>query len=291
MDLSELNDIELRKDSQDIHTEDTPFAGLQFSLLDEPTKRALVRQAQAGDIAARNKLIEHDMPLIIQLAGRYLDKGLSLDDIVQAGVIGMMQAIDRFDLERGVKLNTYTVPYIMKDMREALYMFAKTIRMPRHKYDLLYVAKKARATFEEKHGRLPSLYELAAAVGEKPYLIDEVLRFDSEPMALHLPPAGGQWDAPLEEAIEDEQAAPAGARLQAERVKALLPQYIARLKPQYQTFVIRRFGLDGEPEMLLEEVGQVLGVSRARAGQVQILALKALREMIEKDGLSLSDLL
>lgn len=301
MDLSELNDIALfeedapvipaeeRKDSDYL---DAAFAGRRVTPLEERDKRVLVRQAQDGDITARNKLVEHDMPLIVQLAGRYLHKGLTFDDIVQAGVIGMITAVERFDLEMGVKLNTYTVPWILKEMRESLYRYGKTIRLPKQKYQQLYEIRRARARFEDMHGRYPELRELAEIMDLAPADIDELLVFNGEPVSMETNVADVQDGfLLLGDTIEDESCVSGEDLRQSEETQGLLPQYIARLKPQYQTFVIRRFGLDGEPEMLLEELGQVLGVSRARAGQVQILALKALREMIEKDGLSLSDLL
>lgn len=270
----------------------TVFAGKRLKVLDEPTKRALVRQAQAGDIAARNKLVEHDMPLIIQQARRYLDKGLAFEDLVQAGTLGLMTAIDRFDLEMGVKLNTYTVPYILKEMRESLYLYSRTIRLPKLKYQQLYEIRKVRAQFEERHGRYPLLREVAAMMDLPPAAIDELMVFNGEPSSFENIAAmdHDQHAVLLGDTIMDEDWVSGEDRRQVEDMHALLPQYIARLRLQYQVVLTRRFGFHGEP-MLHKDIAEDLGVTRARVQQIEVKALKELRAMIEYDGLTLSDLL
>ena len=290
--LLEVEDLDQPED-----TRDTSRANLgvylreiaQIPLLSREEELALARRVAAGDEAAKQRLIEANLRLVVQVARRYLNRGLPLSDLIEEGNLGLMRAVEKFDGERGVRFATYATWWIRQAVTRALANQARTVRLPVHVQMLLGRYVKEQQKLTQSLGRPPSPAELATAMGTTEEQIGELEELRQQPVSLDAP-AGGETRR-LGDVIADAGADPNTALTKLFRHRADLVAVLDDLAPNERTVLRRRFGLEGDEPETLEAIGQRLKLSRERVRQIESAGLRKLRALLNARGLDASDVL
>lgn len=248
----------------------------KMSVLGIEEELDLARKSLCGDIKAKQELVRHNLRLVVSIAKKYLNRGMSFLDLIQEGNLGLMKAVDKFDPERGYKFSTYATWWVRQGITRSLSDKSRTIRIPVHVVELISKLKKAKKKLSEKSDYTPSDEDLACELKLDVSRIKEINQIMELPISLHSP-VNSEEEGDLEGFITDEDASPEfaanGILLGININKALT---CLTLK---EAAVIRlRFGLDCGQERTLEEVGKILGVTRERIRQLEHRALKKLRQ-------------
>ncbi|MDB6110698.1 MAG: polymerase, sigma 70 subunit, RpoD subfamily [Pedosphaera sp.] len=252
----------------------------QVRLLTAEEEIELARKIKKGNAKAREMMIRANLRLVVKIAREYENLGLPLLDLVSEGNIGLMCAVERFDPSKGAKLSTYSSWWIKQSMRRALANQSKTIRLPVHMVDKIYNMRKTALKLQEVLGREPSDEELAAELGLTIRQVNDMRASSIRPTSLDAP-IGDDDSAHLADIVRDENATSPYEQLEEKTVTDMLSKLVDRLQPREASILRFRFGLDGGQERTLEEVGIKFGVTRERIRQLQNLALRKLRKMIE----------
>ena len=259
-------------------------------LLTADEEKHFSRLALAGDEAARKRMIESNLRLVVKIARRYLHRGLSLLDLIEEGNLGLMRAVEKFDPERGFRFSTYATWWIRQTMERAIMNQTRTIRLPIHVVKELNVYLRAARELTQKLDHEPSAEEIADML-DKP--VEEVTRLLglNERIASMDAPLGPDSETAVVDTIADETALDPSDLLQDRDIAEGIVQWLEELNEKQREVVARRFGLLGHETATLEEVGQEIGLTRERVRQIQVEALKRLRRIMERQGLSVDALL
>ncbi len=241
----------------------------------------LAKRIRGGDEAAREQMIKANLRLVVKIAREYADYGVPLLDLINEGNIGLMKAVERFDPTKGAKLSTYAAWWIKQAIRRALSNQSKTIRLPVHVGDKLLHMRRAATRLEEEFGREPTNDELAMELDMDPSRLAVLRNVAIPPSSLDAPVGDGDGKR-FDELVGDERAEDPYGQLEEKTTLAMLFELLETLPAREQTILRYRFGLAGDGEKTLEEVGQKFGVTRERIRQLQNLALEKLRKLIEK---------
>ena len=243
------------------------------------------RRAAAGDFSARQKMIEHNLRLVVNVAKAYLNRGMPLLDLVEEGNLGLMHALDKFDPERGFRFSTYATWWIRQNIERAIMNQSRTIRLPVHVIRELNIVLRAKRHLEANAEREPTAEDIAHLVGKE---TDEVRRLLSR--SEH----AASLDAPLDvdpmlsigDAIADESAMSPELRLQANEIESLVREWVLQLNDKQRAVIERRFGLNGRELLTLQQLASQLMLTRERVRQIQLEALAQLRRILRRRGLS-----
>jgi RNA polymerase primary sigma factor len=253
----------------------------QTKLLTPAEEVKLAERIHRGDEAAREEMIKANLRLVVKIARDYEDFGLPLLDLVNEGNIGLMKAVERFDPKKGAKLSTYAAWWIKQAIRRALANQSKTIRLPVHVGDKLLHMRRTALRLQEVLGRDPTDEELAQELGTTALRVTQLRNAAARPTSLDAP-IGDDDSNHFSEIIGDENAETPYEQLEGKTNTDMIRQMVRTLPEREATILRFRFGLDGDSEKTLEEVGQKFGVTRERIRQIQNIALNKLRKLIER---------
>jgi RNA polymerase sigma factor (sigma-70 family) len=290
--LVDADDADVREE-----TRDTSRANLsayfgeisRIPLLTRDEEVALARRVQAGDEAAKTKLTEANLRLVVQVARRYLNRGLPLPDLIEEGNLGLIRAVEKFDPERGTRFSTYATWWIRHFIVRALANQARMIRLPVHVELLLGRYAKEQQRLSQELGRPPTTEEIARALGTTTEQVDELEEIRRHPVSLDAPT--GDDRGPVAEMIADESADPNTFLLSLFRERADLTTVLDDLAANERLVLRRRFGLEGDPPETLETIGRRLGLTRERVRQIEATGLRKLRALLKARGIDASDVL
>jgi RNA polymerase primary sigma factor len=224
----------------------------------------------------KNRFIEHNLKLVVAIAKDYRNLGLSFPDLIQEGNLGLIRAVEKFDHRRGFKFSTYAVWWIRQALVRAIQNHSRTIRLPSHVHDRLQRSQRVRAELTGKLGREPTAAELAPELGTDTGSLESLDLLSREAISLESSVAG--TEKRLEDFVADPTSQAPDTGLDSERMRSGVGHLICNLTAREQLILRLRYGLGGEEEHTLEQIGQSLGLSRERVRQLEARALKKLRE-------------
>ena len=257
------------------------WAGVPRARLQELVES--VETAQERMTEEKNRFIEHNLKLVVAIAKDYRNLGLSFPDLIQEGNLGLIRAVEKFDHRRGFKFSTYAVWWIRQALVRAIQNHSRTIRLPSHVHDRLQRSQRVRAELTGKLGREPSPAELAPELGTDTNALEALDLLSREAISLESSVAG--TEKRLEDFVADPLSIAPDGGLDGERMRSGVGYLIGVLTAREQLILRLRYGLGGEEEHTLEQIGQSLGLSRERVRQLEARALKKLRETVPAQSL------
>jgi len=245
------------------------------ALLTREEERELARRKDEGDEAAKKRLIESNLRLVMAITRNYTKANVPLLDLIQEGNLGLIRAVEKFDYRLGFKLSTYATWWIRQAITRALADQGRTIRLPVHVADQVRRLLRARRQLAQKFNREPTLAELARETQQSEERVRELLELVENPVSLETPVGDGE--SLYGDLIEDVHSlAPHEQSAEQARGRELAGA-LEQLNPRMRRVLSLRFGLDGESPQTLEEVGTQLGITRERVRQLETRALRELR--------------
>ena len=259
-------------------------------LLTPEDELATARRVRAGDFQARQKMIEHNLRLVVNIAKHYLNRGIPLLDLVEEGNLGLIHALDKFDPERGFRFSTYATWWIRQNIERGIMNQSRTIRLPVHVVKEINVVLRAMRHLTLAESGEKSLERIAALIDRDVADVRRILQLNEHIASL---------DAPLEidpnhsigDAIPDDTAVDPAALLQMNEMGALLADWLGQLSERHRQIIERRYGLNGAEVATLDRLAGELGLTRERVRQIQVDALDRLRSIVKRGGISRESLL
>jgi RNA polymerase nonessential primary-like sigma factor len=262
----------------------------QNHLLTVEEELTYARDAKDGDFDSRQKMIEHNLRLVVNVAKRYSGRGLQLLDLIEEGNLGLIHALAKFDPERGFRFSTYATWWIRQSIERAIMYQSRTIRLPVHVIKELNTVLRAVRHLETQSEREASADDVAHLLG---WEVSEVRRL------LSLNERMASLDAPLDvdpmlsvgESIADENTPGPDSLLENEEIAEYVRTWLGQLPERHRSVIERRYGLNGSEVLTLEQLAQSLNLTRERVRQIQIEALTSLRKILKRSGMSRDTLL
>jgi len=245
-------------------------------LLTPQEERELARRKDEGDEAAKRRLIECNLRLVMSITRNYTKAGVPLLDLIQEGNLGLIRAVEKFDYKLGFKLSTYATWWIRQAVTRALADQGRTIRLPVHVAEQTRKVLRARRILAQKLNRDPEIPEIAKEAGFTPERVQELLELIEDPVSLETPVGDGEsvYSDLIEDTKSDQPDAATAKMLRSRELAGAL----RGLSPRMRRVLTLRFGLDGETPQTLEQVGVGLGITRERVRQLESRALRELRQ-------------
>jgi RNA polymerase nonessential primary-like sigma factor len=262
----------------------------QNALLTVEEEVRYARLVKQGDFLSRQKMIEHNLRLVVNIAKHYTGRGLQLLDLIEEGNLGLIHALEKFDPERGFRFSTYATWWIRQSIERAIMYQSRTIRLPVHVIKELNTVLRAMRHLETHSERDPSADDVAHLVD---FRVEDVRRL------LSLNERMTSLDAPLEidpllsvgESIADENTPQPDIKLENAEIETYVREWLNQLNERQRSVIERRYGLNGSEIHTLEQLAQSLDLTRERVRQIQIEALASLRKILRRTGMSRETLL
>ncbi|MFC4700540.1 RNA polymerase sigma factor RpoS [Glaciecola siphonariae] len=258
-------------------------------LLSAQEEVKFAREAIAGNEASRERMIVSNLRLVVKIARRYNNRGLALLDLIEEGNLGLIRAVEKFDPERGFRFSTYATWWIRQTIERALMNQTRTIRLPIHIVKELNLYLRTARKLSQELDHEPTPEEIAQVTGEPVASVRKMLKLNERISSVDTP-IGGDGDKALLDMIADENDTGPESQLQNNNIQNSIVQWLDVLNTKQKEVLSRRFGLLGHEAATLEEVGLEIGLTRERVRQIQVEALKRLKEVLKHEGLSIESL-
>ena len=257
----------------------------QNALLTPEEEQRLSRLMKAGDFPSRQRMIECNLRLVVNIAKHYVNRGMALLDLIEEGNLGLIHALEKFEPERGFRFSTYATWWIRQNIERAIMNQSRTIRLPVHIIKELNIYLRAQRHLESHGMPDPTIEDIAHLVDRDVEEVRYILGLNERTASL---------DAPLDidpslsigEAIPDEQGMLPDAHLQQAEVEKYVHEWLNQLTDKQRSVIERRFGLNGHDISTLESVAEAHSITRERVRQIQMEALQSLRKILRRNGVS-----